>query len=190
MDGILLFDKPLGWTSHDAVDFVRKCVRQKKVGHAGTLDPLATGLLVILLGQTTKLSQRLSDHDKEYRGVMRLGLATDTQDMEGKVVTRGDSSGITREAVQKFSIHFWAKACRLRRLIRPSRKTAKNSMNGRAAARPAPPSREAYASRASKRWISVFPMCGLRWFALKALMCVRCARTQGKSLTARPYSFL
>src|SRR3989338_36833 len=81
MDGILLFNKPIFWTSHDAVDFVRRRVGQRAVGHAGTLDPLATGLLVILLGRSTKLSQKFSQWGKDYSGMLTLGLTTDTQDL-------------------------------------------------------------------------------------------------------------
>ena len=87
MDGILLFDKPLGWTSHDAVDFLRRRLKQKKIGHAGTLDPLATGLLVMLVGSATKLSEKLMGLDKDYRGSIRLGQVTETWDLEGKIVS-------------------------------------------------------------------------------------------------------
>ncbi len=86
MDGILLFNKPILWTSHDAVDFFRRRLGQKKVGHAGTLDPMATGLLVMLLGAATKASSRLSGLDKDYAGTMTLGITTDTQDLEGKII--------------------------------------------------------------------------------------------------------
>ena len=89
MNGILLFDKPILWTSHDTVDFFRKKIGQPRVGHAGTLDPLATGLLVILLGSATKLSQKLGGLDKEYSGSLTLGMATDTQDLEGRVLGGG-----------------------------------------------------------------------------------------------------
>ena len=89
MNGILLFDKPLGWTSHDAVDFVRRCTGQRAVGHAGTLDPLATGLLVLLLGKATKLSSSFMEFDKDYDGSFRLGIETDTLDMEGRVIRTG-----------------------------------------------------------------------------------------------------
>ena len=89
MDGILLFNKPILWTSHDAVDFIRKKIRQKSVGHAGTLDPLATGLLVMLIGKATKLSSVLTSMDKDYSGALTLGFSTDTQDLEGRVLFGG-----------------------------------------------------------------------------------------------------
>jgi tRNA pseudouridine55 synthase len=92
MDGILLFDKPILWTSHDAVDYIRKKIGQRSVGHAGTLDPLATGLLVILIGKATKLSNTLISMDKDYSGSMSLGFSTDTQDLEGRISSFSESS--------------------------------------------------------------------------------------------------
>lgn len=86
MDGILLVDKPKDWTSHDVCAFLKKRFSFKKVGHAGTLDPLATGLLVILLGKATKLSSAFSSSDKEYSGVMELGVGTDSHDKKGQVI--------------------------------------------------------------------------------------------------------
>ena len=68
MDGVLLFRKPILWTSHDAVDFARRCLKQRAIGHAGSLDPMATGLLILLVGRATKLSQSLSSLDKDYQG--------------------------------------------------------------------------------------------------------------------------
>lgn len=94
-DGFLLVDKPAGPTSHDIVDFVRSQFRVPKVGHGGTLDPAATGLLILLLGRATKLSQPIMGTDKTYEGVMELGVATDTHDAEGQVLARRDATGIT-----------------------------------------------------------------------------------------------
>jgi tRNA pseudouridine55 synthase len=85
-DGLLLVDKPRGITSHDAVDGVRRVVGTRKVGHAGTLDPMATGLLVMGVGRATRLLRFLGDMDKEYEGTARLGEETDTLDAEGEVV--------------------------------------------------------------------------------------------------------
>lgn len=99
-DGILLVDKPAGMTSHDVVNAVRKMFKIEKAGHGGTLDPSATGLLVLLLGKGTKLSERVMGGDKVYEGVMRLGAATTTQDAEGDVVSGSDPSGLTEEAVR------------------------------------------------------------------------------------------
>ena len=100
MDGILLFDKPILWTSHDAVDFIRRQSGQREVGHAGTLDPLATGLLVLLLGRATKRSNEFSGMDKDYFGTMTFGMSTDTLDMEGRILRSADPGHLTPEAVR------------------------------------------------------------------------------------------
>jgi tRNA pseudouridine55 synthase len=84
--GLLLVDKPPGVTSHDAVDAVRRALGVRKVGHAGTLDPMATGLLVMGVGRATRLLRFLGELDKEYEGTGRLGEATDTLDAEGTIV--------------------------------------------------------------------------------------------------------
>lgn len=86
MDGILIIDKPTGITSHDVVDEVRRRLRMRRVGHAGTLDPMATGVLVVLVGKATKSASRYLDEQKEYLADIRLGIATDTGDKDGKVV--------------------------------------------------------------------------------------------------------
>ncbi len=86
MDGLILVDKPEGWTSHDAVSYIRGVLEEKRVGHTGTLDPAATGLLLVLVGRATRLARYFGPDDKEYLAVMRLGAETDTQDGEGKVI--------------------------------------------------------------------------------------------------------
>src|SRR4051795_10073804 len=86
LDGALLIDKPSGPTSHDVVDAIRRQFRIKKVGHCGTLDPNATGLLIIVLGRGTKLSERLMTDDKVYEGAMKFGEATDSYDADGELV--------------------------------------------------------------------------------------------------------
>jgi tRNA pseudouridine55 synthase len=86
MEGILLVDKPADHTSHDVVARLRGKLRMKRVGHAGTLDPMATGLLIILVGKATRVSQYLMSVDKEYEGSIELGKVTDTQDAEGEVL--------------------------------------------------------------------------------------------------------
>ncbi|MBI3316720.1 MAG: tRNA pseudouridine(55) synthase TruB [Candidatus Omnitrophica bacterium] len=100
IEGILLVDKPQGWTSHDVCHFVRKRFQIKKVGHAGTLDPLATGLLVLLIGQATKSSQPLSASDKTYQGVLELGVATDSHDRQGKVLQEAAWEHVTLEEIR------------------------------------------------------------------------------------------
>ncbi|HJT79949.1 MAG TPA: tRNA pseudouridine(55) synthase TruB, partial [Chthoniobacterales bacterium] len=84
-DGVLLVDKAEGMTSHDVVALVRRKLEIKKVGHCGTLDPIATGLLLLTLGRGTKIQDLLMSEDKEYVGTMTLGVTTNTQDREGEV---------------------------------------------------------------------------------------------------------
>jgi tRNA pseudouridine55 synthase len=86
-DGALLIDKPAGPTSHDVVDAVRRHFRIKKVGHCGTLDPNATGLLILVLGRATKLSDKLMGADKVYEGSIKFGETTDSYDADGELVT-------------------------------------------------------------------------------------------------------
>ena len=86
LEGILLVDKPSGITSHDIVDRLRRKLKMKRIGHAGTLDPLATGLMIMLIGKATKVSQLLISLDKAYEGTFELGVETDSQDSEGQVV--------------------------------------------------------------------------------------------------------
>lgn len=106
IDGILTIDKPKGWTSHDVCAFVRKRFRIPKVGHAGTLDPLATGVLVLLLGRATKLSQELSSCDKDYYGTFELGVETDSHDRDGRVLHEAPWEGVNlgkiREVLPRF----------------------------------------------------------------------------------------
>jgi len=85
LDGAILIDKPSGPTSHDVVDAIRRKFGIKKVGHCGTLDPNATGLLIIVLGRGTKLSERLMGDDKVYEGTMKFGEATDSYDSDGEL---------------------------------------------------------------------------------------------------------
>src|SRR5215475_3501812 len=87
LDGALLIDKPVGYTSHDVVDAIRRRFQIKKVGHCGTLDPNATGLLIIVLGRGTKLSERLMSSDKVYEGTIKFGETTDSYDADGELVS-------------------------------------------------------------------------------------------------------
>lgn len=97
IDGMVLLDKPKGLSSNQALQRVKHLVNAKKAGHTGSLDPLATGLLPICLGQATKFSQYLLDANKKYRVVIRLGVRTTTSDAEGEVVAVKDVSGLSRE---------------------------------------------------------------------------------------------
>jgi len=99
-DGILLVDKPTEWTSHDVVAKIRNHFKLSKVGHGGTLDPLATGLLVLLIGKGTKLSDRIMGGDKTYEGTIHLGVTTHSQDRDGEILEEKDAAHITREQVE------------------------------------------------------------------------------------------
>src|SRR5687767_9135574 len=83
MDGLLVIDKPVDMTSHDVVSSVRRILKERRIGHTGTLDPFATGVLLVLVGKATRLAQFLSGADKEYEAIIRLGYATDTGDRTG-----------------------------------------------------------------------------------------------------------
>ena len=98
--GILLFDKPKGITSHDAVDLLRRRLNFKKIGHTGTLDPMATGLLVMLLGSATRYQAGLQHCAKVYSGAITLGVETDTWDAEGKVLKETPVTGVTQERIK------------------------------------------------------------------------------------------
>ena len=106
IDGFLTIDKPAGLTSHDVVQQVRRWAGQRRVGHLGTLDPLATGVLPIALGEATKLSRLLTHGEKAYRGTLRLGVSTTTYDREGERVAEhsGDLPGeeVVRKALSRF----------------------------------------------------------------------------------------
>jgi tRNA pseudouridine55 synthase len=100
LDGVLLVDKASGMTSHDVVAIVRRCLNTKKVGHCGTLDPLATGLLIIVLGRGTKIQDLLMAEDKEYVGTMTLGIMTDSQDADGKIMETREVPNYPREQIE------------------------------------------------------------------------------------------
>lgn len=100
LDGILLIDKPGDHTSHDVVARLRGILKMKRVGHAGTLDPMATGLLIILVGKATRVSQYLISLDKEYEGTVELGKVTDTQDADGQMMETRPVPPLTAAQIQ------------------------------------------------------------------------------------------
>ncbi|HEX7503893.1 MAG TPA: tRNA pseudouridine(55) synthase TruB [Syntrophales bacterium] len=99
MNGVIIVDKPAGITSHDVVDRVRKLLGIKKAGHAGTLDPMATGVLAVCVGEATKIASFLTGEDKVYEATMRLGVRTATQDMTGQVLAQ-QAARVTDEDVK------------------------------------------------------------------------------------------
>lgn len=106
LEGVLLIDKPVGCTSHDVVAQIRKKLKIKKVGHAGTLDPNATGLLIILVGKATKISQYLMSLGKAYEGTMKLGEVTNTYDCEGELMQTNPVPELTRDDVEAVFTQF------------------------------------------------------------------------------------
>lgn len=109
LHGILLVDKPQGWTSHDVVAKTRGLTRQRKIGHTGTLDPMATGLLVLCLGDATRLVEYMADHDKHYSGIITLGMRTDTDDAEGTVIAEHPVPAVTSDTLQSLQRQFTGK---------------------------------------------------------------------------------
>lgn len=106
MDGILIIDKPAGITSHDVVSQVRRLLDEGRVGHAGTLDPLATGVLVLGIGKGTRLLEYLTGQEKRYRGTIRLGVTTNTYDAEGEIVEQVEGPWPARSTVEEALTHF------------------------------------------------------------------------------------
>ena len=105
-EGVLIVHKEAGWTSHDVVAKVRKLLGGSKVGHAGTLDPNATGVLPILVGRATRIAEYLVNWDKEYRAVLRLGETTDTQDATGQILTKVDPGETTEDVLEAVIARF------------------------------------------------------------------------------------
>jgi tRNA pseudouridine55 synthase len=101
LSGILVMDKAKGMTSHDVVACLRRISGQRKVGHAGTLDPTATGVLLLCLGQATRVAEYLIDHDKTYVASIHLGISTETYDTEGQITSQSASDHITRAQVEQ-----------------------------------------------------------------------------------------
>src|SRR6516165_1495574 len=106
LDGAILIDKPVGPTSHDVVDAIRRHFQIKKVGHCGTLDPNATGLLIIVLGRGTKLSERLMSDDKVYEGTIKFGESTSTHDADGELVASLPVPPLTLEDLNNAAVEF------------------------------------------------------------------------------------
>lgn len=110
MDGIVIIDKPKGYTSHDIVSIARKALDTKRVGHIGTLDPNATGVLVLCVNKATKLVKYFENHSKTYVATIHLGIQTDTDDITGKVIAESDTSKITADDIQKALSTFMGKS--------------------------------------------------------------------------------
>lgn len=106
MNGVLIVDKPSGLTSHDVVNRVRRILAQRSVGHLGTLDPMATGILPLVTGNFTRLAQFYTNAEKTYEGVIRFGFSTDTYDAEGEPTSTAVPTNLSREQVETFAARF------------------------------------------------------------------------------------
>lgn len=106
MNGVLIIDKPSGLTSHDVVNRVRRVLNERSVGHLGTLDPLATGVLPLVVGSFTRLAQFYTASEKTYEGVIRLGFSTDTYDAEGEATSPAQTVQVSLEEVRNLAIRF------------------------------------------------------------------------------------
>ena len=135
LNGLLVIDKPAGMTSHDVVGRVRRIVGMKRVGHGGTLDPFATGILIVAVGRATRLLQHVQDSQKGYRAHVKLGAATDTGDVDGVLVETGERADwpTTDEVVAAVQT-FVGEIEQVPPPTRRSRSAAKSSMNWRAPA--------------------------------------------------------
>ena len=100
MNGILLIDKEQDWTSNDVVAKLKGILHERRIGHSGTLDPMATGLLVVFVGRATRAVEFAEGHDKRYLASLRLGVTTDTQDTTGNVLKIGDASGVDEGGIE------------------------------------------------------------------------------------------
>src|SRR5215467_14534749 len=106
MDGIFNIHKPTGMTSHDVVSKVRKLLKQRRVGHAGTLDPAASGVLPICVGQGTRVAEYLSESGKEYRATLIFGVETDTYDVEGEITRTASTEGVDLAGIERALVRF------------------------------------------------------------------------------------
>jgi tRNA pseudouridine55 synthase len=106
VDGLLIIHKDTGMTSHDVVAKVRKILHQKRVGHAGTLDPAASGVLPICVGQGTRVAEYLSESGKAYQAETTFGIVTDTYDSEGTIIRTADTAGLTQDQIEAELVHF------------------------------------------------------------------------------------
>ena len=133
VSGVLLLDKPVGITSNAALQHAKRLFRAAKAGHTGILDPLASGLLPLCLGEATKFAQYPTDADKAYDAVIKLGVTTDTGDSEGQVLSQ-HAVTVTLAEVERAAQHLPARLCKCRRCIRRSNTRASPYINMRAKA--------------------------------------------------------
>src|ERR1700685_2453178 len=109
MNAVLIIDKPAGLTSHDVVNRVRRLLQERSVGHLGTLDPIATGVLPLVVGNLTRLAQFYTSSEKTYEGTIRFGFATDTYDAEGEPTTSVQALAVSLDQVRQLAVRFQGK---------------------------------------------------------------------------------
>lgn len=125
VNGVLLVDKPMDWTSHDVVNCMKHRFNLSRIGHCGTLDPLATGLLVVLMGKATKLQDRLMSESKVYQASMRLGVESDTEDSTGNLVSTSDVSSVTEASLRAAMSGFMGKVKQIPPMVSAIKKDGK-----------------------------------------------------------------
>lgn len=106
LNGVMVVDKPAGWTSHDVVAKMRHILRERSIGHLGTLDPMATGVLPLVIGKMTRLCQFYEDSEKSYEGTIRFGFATDTYDADGEALGNPQNIQVTLEEIKRIALCF------------------------------------------------------------------------------------
>ena len=176
-NGVLNVNKPFGWTSHDVVRHLRGVLGIQKIGHAGTLDPAATGVLPILVGKGTKIAQYLMDWDKEYVAVLRLGQRTDTEDATGTILQEIPVKGLSETQIRSTVARFQGTIQQvppmysavkvagqpLYKLASKGKVVERQASNGRDRASGSlrhPRSRSRFTSRLLERHVCAHPMCG------------------------------
>ena len=132
MDAALVIDKPEGMTSHDVVDRVRRILKERSIGHLGTLDPMATGVLPLLVGRYTRLAQFFDKADKTYEGEIRLGFSTDTYDATGEQTGEPKPVNVSLEQAAEAAKRFWERPTRYRRRFPRRRSPACRTTSWRA----------------------------------------------------------
>lgn len=177
-EGILLIDKEAGCTSHDVVDRARRILKMRSIGHAGTLDPNATGLLVLLVGKATKASQYLMSLDKTYEGEFELGVETDSHDSDGEVVAESPvPEGLTEDSLREHMARFLGDQYQTPPMFSAKKSAESRSTSLRARGRRWRASRASSGFRASSFCRGTGRRGGSRSHAAKARMCARSATT-------------
>ena len=182
-EGILLIDKPAGLTSHDVVYRVRRKLQTKRVGHAGTLDPMATGLLVMLVGKATKASQYLMGADKIYEGTVRLGVTTNTQDADGETIETQPVPAFTKGRIEEALNGFLGDQYQTPPMF-SAIKVGGVPLYKLARVRRSSASRDSYGFRDSNFSASIHPISSSGCTALKGRTCVRSRTTLASSSVA------